>query len=202
MIEGAGIRVGIVSGGGAGTFDITGNIEGVDEIQAGSYALMDQSYSLVRPELVVARWVLATVLSANTGCAVVDVGTKGMGCEFGLPVVEGFPAAKARYNAEEHTPFEGRRQRAGGSFARVHHAESPPADVDHARRQDRGRLAHRGGGLLGVEDSSRRHYAFTTVHVPGRSVGSRASTLGTSGAVSANRLLDARSAMKMSGSFA
>lgn len=107
MIEGAGIRVAIVSGGGTGTFDITGNIEGVDEIQAGSYALMDQSYAQVRPEFVIARWVLATVLSARDGCAVVDVGTKGMGCEFGLPVVEGFPEAKARYNAEEHTPFDG-----------------------------------------------------------------------------------------------
>ncbi len=107
LIESSGIQVAIVSGGGTGTFDITGNLEGVDEIQAGSYALMDQSYAQVRPEFVVARWVLATVLSAQAGCAVVDVGTKGMGCEFGLPVVEGFPAARARYNAEEHTPFDG-----------------------------------------------------------------------------------------------
>ena len=113
MIEGAGIRVAIVSGGGTGTFDITGNVEGVDEVQAGSYALMDQSYAQVRPEFVVARWVLATVLSAQAGCAVVDVGTKGMGCEFGLPAVEGFPGAKARYNAEEHTPFDGLAAKVG-----------------------------------------------------------------------------------------
>jgi len=46
------------------------------------------------------------------------------------------------------------------------------------------------------------HYTFTTVQVPGFSVGSNASTLGIRGAVSANRLLDARNAMKMSGSFA
>lgn len=107
LIERAGLRVAILSGGGTGTFDITGNIEGVDEIQAGSYALMDQSYLPVRPEFAVARWVLATVISAQSGCGVVDVGTKGMGCEFGLPVVEGFPETKARYNAEEHTPFDG-----------------------------------------------------------------------------------------------
>jgi D-serine deaminase-like pyridoxal phosphate-dependent protein len=113
MIEGAGIRVAIVSGGGTGTFDITGNVEGVDEVQAGSYALMDQSYAQVRPEFLVARWVLVTVLSARAGCAVVDVGTKGMGCEFGLPVVEGFPGAKARYNAEEHTPFDGLAAKVG-----------------------------------------------------------------------------------------
>jgi len=113
MIERAGLRVAIVSGGGTGTFDITGTIEGVDEIQAGSYALMDQSYLPVRPEFVVARWVLATVISAAGGCAVVDVGTKGMGCEFGLPAVEGFPEARARYNAEEHTPFDGLAARVG-----------------------------------------------------------------------------------------
>ncbi|MCX7825798.1 MAG: DSD1 family PLP-dependent enzyme [Verrucomicrobiae bacterium] len=107
LIERAGIPVAIVSSGGTGTYDITGNIEGVNEVQCGSYALMDGAYARIRPEFVVARWILATVISARDGWAVVDVGTKGLGCEFGLPTIEGRPDAKARYTAEEHTPFDG-----------------------------------------------------------------------------------------------
>jgi D-serine deaminase-like pyridoxal phosphate-dependent protein len=118
-IEAAGIRVGIVSGGGTGTFDITGNLPGVDEVQAGSYALMDRSYAAVRAEFAVARWVLVTVLSVQPGWAVVDVGTKGVGCEFGLPALEGFPEAKARYNAEEHTPFDGLAAQVGDKLRLV-----------------------------------------------------------------------------------
>jgi D-serine deaminase-like pyridoxal phosphate-dependent protein len=107
MIERTGIPVAIVSSGGTGTYDITGNIEGINEVQCGSYALMDGAYARVRPEFVVARWILATVISSHDGWAVVDVGTKGLGCEFGLPAIEGNPDAKARYTAEEHTPFDG-----------------------------------------------------------------------------------------------
>lgn len=80
-LESAGFPVAIFSGGGTGTYDITGNIEGIDEVQAGSYALMDWSYANVRPEFSVARWILATVISSHPTYSVVDVGTKGMGCE-------------------------------------------------------------------------------------------------------------------------
>ncbi len=42
-IEDSGLPARIVSGGGTGTYSITGDIPGMDEIQAGSYALMDWS---------------------------------------------------------------------------------------------------------------------------------------------------------------
>ncbi|MBM3891983.1 MAG: DSD1 family PLP-dependent enzyme, partial [Verrucomicrobia bacterium] len=113
MIERAGIPVAVVSSGGTGTYDITSNLDGINEVQCGSYALMDGAYVRVRPEFVVARWVLATVISSHGGWAVVDVGTKGLGCEFGLPIIEGYPDAKARYTAEEHTPFDGLAARVG-----------------------------------------------------------------------------------------
>lgn len=107
QLERAGIPVAIVSGGGTGTYDITGDIEGMDEIQAGSYALMDWSYKLIRPEFEVERWILATVISSHPDYAVVDVGYKGLGCEFGLPIIDGYPEAKARSGSEEHTTFDG-----------------------------------------------------------------------------------------------
>ena len=96
----------IVSGGGTGTYDITGNLEVFDEVQAGSYALMDNSYKKVRPEFRNALSLLTTIISARQDYMVTDVGLKGMGNEFGLPVVAGAPEATARYIAEEHVPFD------------------------------------------------------------------------------------------------
>lgn len=113
QLEAAGLPVPILSGGGTGTYDITGNLEGVDEVQCGSYALMDWSYARIRPEFVVARWIQATVISAHPGYAVVDVGTKGLGCEFGPPLLEGSPDAKARSTSEEHTSFDGLKAEVG-----------------------------------------------------------------------------------------
>jgi D-serine deaminase-like pyridoxal phosphate-dependent protein len=112
-IEEDGIPVAIVSSGGTGTYDTTGRIDGIDEVQCGSYALMDSAYTAVRPEFEVARWILATVISARDDCAVVDVGAKGIGGEFGPPAVDGVPGAVARYVAEEHVPFDGLTARVG-----------------------------------------------------------------------------------------
>jgi len=106
MLTDAGLPVQIVSGGGTGTYDVTGNIEGIDEVQCGSYALMDATYKKVRPEFRVASRVLTTVISVRGRRAVVDVGKKGLGCEFGLPVVRGVAEAEVQYAAEEHTVIE------------------------------------------------------------------------------------------------
>jgi D-serine deaminase-like pyridoxal phosphate-dependent protein len=106
-LESTGIPVAIVSSGGTGTYDIAGNIDGIDEVQCGTYALMDASYKRIRPEFEIARTVMATVISATPSYAVVDVGAKGLGGEFGLPEVVGHPEATARYTAEEHVPFDG-----------------------------------------------------------------------------------------------
>jgi D-serine deaminase-like pyridoxal phosphate-dependent protein len=107
LLTAAGLPCPLISGGGTGTYDITGDLPGIDEVQAGSYALMDCFYQRLRPEFRLARTVLATVISASPGKAVADVGLKGMGNEFGLPEVAGQPQAKVRYVAEEHTVIDG-----------------------------------------------------------------------------------------------
>jgi D-serine deaminase-like pyridoxal phosphate-dependent protein len=112
-LERAGIPVALVSGGGTGTYDITGDLEGIDEVQCGSYALMDWMYARVRTEFVVARWILATIVSSHPGYAVADVGAKGLGCEWGKPLVAGHPEATARSVSEEHTTFDGLRADVG-----------------------------------------------------------------------------------------
>lgn len=106
FLAAAGLPVKIVSSGGTGTYDITGDLPGIDEVQVGSYALMDNAYRKVRPEFEVARTVQARIISATPTHAVADVGAKGLGGEFGLPVIDGYPDAKVRYVAEEHTVID------------------------------------------------------------------------------------------------
>ena len=94
-----------VSSGGTGTYDITGQIEGIDELQSGSYALMDSVYKKIRPEFEFARYILVTVISKRGNTISTDVGLKGMGAEYGMPEVVGQPLTEALYVAEEHTVF-------------------------------------------------------------------------------------------------
>jgi D-serine deaminase-like pyridoxal phosphate-dependent protein len=105
LIEQSGIPVNIVTGGGTGTYTITGNYPGVDEVQAGSYAAMDWWYSDIRPEFHQAQSILTTVISRPApDLAIVDVGRKGVGAEFGPPRVKDLPGAKvAKFGSEEHT---------------------------------------------------------------------------------------------------
>ncbi len=112
-LEAAGIPVAIVSGGGTGTYDLTGDLPGVDEVQAGSYALMDAHYRARRPEFRAARTVLATIISCAPGRAIADVGTKGLGGEFGPPVLLDHPEAQVVKVAEEHTILHGLEARVG-----------------------------------------------------------------------------------------
>jgi D-serine deaminase-like pyridoxal phosphate-dependent protein len=104
LIEGSGLRVNIVSGGGTGTYTITGDCEGVDEVQAGSYAAMDWWYGDIRPEFKQAMSILTTVISRpDRSLIVVDVGRKGFGAEWGAPRVKNLPGSQVvSYGSEEH----------------------------------------------------------------------------------------------------
>jgi D-serine deaminase-like pyridoxal phosphate-dependent protein len=92
---------GLVSGGGTGTWATNTY---VDEIQAGSYVLMDSHYAAGGAPFGQALHVLASVISVNRamGYAVADVGLKSLGMDHGLPSIEG---ATVHYCADEHTMF-------------------------------------------------------------------------------------------------
>lgn len=89
VIEAAGLPVKIVSGGGTGTYDITGAYPGVTEVQAGSYITMDTQYrDTVGIDFACALHVVAQVISTpRAGAAVIDAGLKTLTRDFGLPVV-------------------------------------------------------------------------------------------------------------------
>ena len=103
QIRDAGLLCDIVSAGGTGTFDISGRIDGITEIQAGSYALMDTDYSSVGVPFEPAFWVLGTVVSrpARERC-VADCGHKSMTKDHSLPVVRGIEGATVTSLNDEH----------------------------------------------------------------------------------------------------
>jgi D-serine deaminase-like pyridoxal phosphate-dependent protein len=94
----------IVSGGGTGTFDISGRVAGVTEIQAGSYALMDTDYARLGLPFEHAFSVLGTVVSVpRDGVCVADCGHKSTTKDHGLPGVKGIPGAAVTLLNDEHS---------------------------------------------------------------------------------------------------
>jgi D-serine deaminase-like pyridoxal phosphate-dependent protein len=103
MVERAGMDVEVVSVGGTHNYEIAGDMKGVTEVPAGSYALMDHGYKEYRPQLSPAARVLATVIShPEPGLAWLDLGQKAIGMDTGLPVVDGIPGATVFTMGAEH----------------------------------------------------------------------------------------------------
>ncbi len=91
----------ICSGGGTGSWDLN---TVANEIQAGSYALMDTAYAELGLPFATALTILATVISVNgDGWAVADCGLKALGMDHGNPsMVDGSPVL---YCSDEHVVF-------------------------------------------------------------------------------------------------
>lgn len=102
MMREQGLRAEIVSAGGTCTYDITGAIEGITEVQAGTYVLMDNSYLYDDLPFELAFTIHATVLSRpRTEQCAADAGLKAMASDHGVPgiAVEG---ASVLFLSDEH----------------------------------------------------------------------------------------------------
>jgi D-serine deaminase-like pyridoxal phosphate-dependent protein len=102
----AGFGCEVVSAGGTGTYDITGNDPRVTEIQAGSYVFMDNFHGNLVPGFSRALTVLGTVVIQHGNTIVLDSGRKSVGIDFVLPTMVDYPYYQARYFAEEHALFD------------------------------------------------------------------------------------------------
>ena len=96
----------IISAGGTGTFDLYDPsdplLARVNEVQAGSYALMDSHYGALELPFVQALYVVGTVISVSDSWAVIDVGLKSLGMDHGNPTIEG---ASVWFCSDEHITF-------------------------------------------------------------------------------------------------
>ncbi len=108
---------GLVSAGGTGTYDLH---DWADEVQAGSYLLMDWYYGELDLPFRQALAVHATVISANTeGAAVADAGLKAFGMDHGDPRIVGHSMF---FCSDEHSTFfvdPGRPVRVGDGVTMV-----------------------------------------------------------------------------------
>jgi len=88
----------LVSGGGTGTYDLSTHL---DEIQAGSYVLMDASYDKLGLPFELALACRTTIVSRHGTRAVCDAGLKALSAEYGLPRAVD-PAIEVIGLADEH----------------------------------------------------------------------------------------------------
>jgi D-threonine aldolase len=93
----------VVSAGGTGTYDLFDGTA-VNEVQAGSYALMDTQYATLGLPFGPALRVEATVVSVQPKWAVCDAGLKSLGMDHGNPSIEG---ATVWFCSDEHVTFSG-----------------------------------------------------------------------------------------------
>ncbi len=92
----------IISAGGTGTYDCN---PWANEIQAGSYVLMDTAYAALGLPFEQAFFVLSTVVSVapkRAGYAIGDAGLKSLGMDHGNPAL---PGARVLFCSDEHVTF-------------------------------------------------------------------------------------------------
>lgn len=105
QLKRAGLDVEMVTGGAASTYDVAYGLPYLTDVQAGSYVFMDAAYATLVPEFEVALAAIATVATSRPGRPVVlDVGSKRISTDWGIPVLAGFHA-RHYANSEEHNRF-------------------------------------------------------------------------------------------------
>jgi D-threonine aldolase len=116
----------LVSAGGTGNYAVN---TWANEIQAGSYLLMDTEYGKQGLPFQQALTVLARVISVNAaGWAVADVGLKSLGMDHGNPTI---PGCDVWFCSDEHTTFSG--PASVGDLVRVQPAHVDPTVALHER---------------------------------------------------------------------
>ncbi len=110
LIEREGVRCPLVTGGSTGTYRIDAEIDGVTEIQPGSFAFMDAEYAGIGGpddaeyrDFAQALTVVATVISRRPGMAIVDAGYKAFATDRPFtPTPIGLPGVTYAWAGDEH----------------------------------------------------------------------------------------------------
>ena len=101
-IEAEGIAVEIVSSGETFSYDAAADVDGVTEVEGGTYALMGTSYDYME-EFQIANKVLSTVVSTpEPNVAVCDAGTRALSQPGGPFTVEDMPAVTVEALHDDH----------------------------------------------------------------------------------------------------
>lgn len=102
-VTASGLPVEIMTAGGTSTYDITGPIDHVTDVQCGTYIFMDGAYGPETPAFNTALTVLSTVMSRPVpDRAILDIGLKSVSVDSGIPRVVGLGGATLTNLSEEH----------------------------------------------------------------------------------------------------
>jgi len=119
----------VISAGGTGSYDLN---TWANEIQAGSYALMDAAYAKLGLPFKQAASVLATVISTSAaGYAVANCGLKALGMDHGNPDIAG--GGNVLIVSDEHITFIPETSVAVGDQIRVLPSHVDPTIAYHER---------------------------------------------------------------------
>jgi D-serine deaminase-like pyridoxal phosphate-dependent protein len=117
----------LISAGGTGTYDIN---SWANEIQAGSYALMDTAYDKLELPFEQALFVLSTVISVQDGWAVCDAGLKSLGMDHGNPSLPA-EVGEVWFCSDEHITYGPATTPTVGERVRVIPAHVDPTVAYH-----------------------------------------------------------------------
>ena len=102
-IERAGFEVRVASAGGTSNYQPVGSIDGITEVPAGTYALLDARHAPHLPHLKTAGRVMTTVTSRpEPGYMITDGGQKAIGADTGFPSVDNLPSPTVKGLSAEH----------------------------------------------------------------------------------------------------
>ena len=100
-----GLSAHVLSGGGTGTYNLTGRHPAVTELQAGSYVFMDAFHGALVPGFDVSLTVHSTIVARHGDTVILDAGRKSVGIDFKSPPMFGLDYV-ANFFAEEHGLFD------------------------------------------------------------------------------------------------
>jgi D-serine deaminase-like pyridoxal phosphate-dependent protein len=152
----AGLPPAIVSAGGTGSYDISSAVEGITEIQAGSYALMDTDYARLGLPFEHALSVLGTVISRpSPERCIADSGHKACTKDHGHPSVKGIPGASVLTLNDEHATIAVASECALKIGDRI---ELLPSHIDPTMNLHDVVYAHEGDTVIGMWPIAARGY--------------------------------------------
>lgn len=99
----SGLEVEVMTAGGTSTYDITGTVDAVTDLQCGTYIFMDGAYGPETPAFTPALTLLTGVISRPAPeRAILDIGLKSVSVDSGPPRVVGLEGAELTKLSEEH----------------------------------------------------------------------------------------------------
>ena len=92
-----------MSAGGTSNYQAVGSTDGITEVPAGTYALLDARHAPHLPHLKTAGRVMTTVTSRpEPGYMITDGGQKAIGADTGFPSVDNLPSPTVKGLSAEH----------------------------------------------------------------------------------------------------